>query len=334
MATAYWANVAAKTGVDLVQNKSEMATLGDSLIKGFFDAKTALEVAQLELVAANTIKAGLDLRQTTALEGFTASIVAVNTTAKIALDAAGVLLATASNKLLEANALATLAQQNARDGMTYWGNVVTTTAAGIAASVAAMATAAAGIAAAMAANTAASTAAATSASANENLVRTWYANNSQFQSAGNAPDAAGINFWLYQLQQASVDVVKQGFAIAAARDAGFDTPLDVSKFASGGAFTNGVVSRPTNFNMGQMGEGGQSEAIMPLTNIGGKLGVRALGTGQQSNAELVAAVSRLTAVVERQQAALDKIEKSARKTADITERVTRGGVVMQTEAVT
>jgi Ca2+-binding EF-hand superfamily protein len=47
-----------------------------------------------------------------------------------------------------------------------------------------------------------------------------------------------------------------------------------SFFAKGGAFTNGIVSRPTAFNIGEMGEAG-SEAIMPLANIGGSLGVRA-----------------------------------------------------------
>lgn len=49
------------------------------------------------------------------------------------------------------------------------------------------------------------------------------------------------------------------------------------KFASGGAFTNGVVDRPTKFNMAEMGEVGP-EAIMPLANIGGKLGVNVAGS--------------------------------------------------------
>lgn len=45
-------------------------------------------------------------------------------------------------------------------------------------------------------------------------------------------------------------------------------------FARGGAFSNGIVQRPTSFNMGLMGEAGP-EAVMPLTNINGVLGVRA-----------------------------------------------------------
>tara|TARA_S200002703_G_scaffold160084_1_gene176760 strand:+ start:39113 stop:41941 length:2829 start_codon:yes stop_codon:yes gene_type:complete len=54
----------------------------------------------------------------------------------------------------------------------------------------------------------------------------------------------------------------------------------VQKFANGGAFTNSIVTRPTNFNMGQMGEAGP-EAIIPLErSYGGKLGVNASGLGQ------------------------------------------------------
>jgi lambda family phage tail tape measure protein len=56
----------------------------------------------------------------------------------------------------------------------------------------------------------------------------------------------------------------------------------VQMFASGGAFTNSVVSKPTAFGMsggqtGVMGEAGP-EAIMPLTRTaGGQLGVRSVG---------------------------------------------------------
>jgi phage-related minor tail protein len=47
---------------------------------------------------------------------------------------------------------------------------------------------------------------------------------------------------------------------------------DKRKFAKGGAFTNGIVQGPTAFNMGLMGEAGP-EAILPLTNVNGRLGV-------------------------------------------------------------
>jgi tape measure domain-containing protein len=46
-------------------------------------------------------------------------------------------------------------------------------------------------------------------------------------------------------------------------------------FANGGAFANSVVMEPTFFDMGLMGEAG-AEAIMPLTNVGGQLGVAAV----------------------------------------------------------
>jgi tape measure domain-containing protein len=53
-------------------------------------------------------------------------------------------------------------------------------------------------------------------------------------------------------------------------------------FADGGAFTNGIVSKPTTFNIGMMGEAG-SEAIMPLTQTSSGLGVRAVVKTQAAN---------------------------------------------------
>lgn len=60
----------------------------------------------------------------------------------------------------------------------------------------------------------------------------------------------------------------------------------VQAFANGGTFTNSIVDRATpfqfanggKFNLGVMGEAG-AEAVMPLTRIGGKLGVLAQGVG-------------------------------------------------------
>jgi len=49
-------------------------------------------------------------------------------------------------------------------------------------------------------------------------------------------------------------------------------------FATGGAFTNSVVRRPTEFSTAVMGEAGP-EAILPLANVGGSLGVRAVIPG-------------------------------------------------------
>ncbi|WP_273660704.1 phage tail tape measure protein, partial [Pseudomonas aeruginosa] len=66
----------------------------------------------------------------------------------------------------------------------------------------------------------------------------------------------------------------------------------VQMFATGGAFTNSVVSTPTAFGMsggrlGVMGEAGP-EAVMPLTRTSsGALGVRAMGGGgSQINVEV------------------------------------------------
>lgn len=52
----------------------------------------------------------------------------------------------------------------------------------------------------------------------------------------------------------------------------------IQKFANGASFTNSVVSGPTLFNTGLMGEAGP-EAIVPLTRVGGRLGVATRGGG-------------------------------------------------------
>lgn len=61
-------------------------------------------------------------------------------------------------------------------------------------------------------------------------------------------------------------------------DAGLHpTETSVTGFALGAVFTNGVVSQPTNFDIGQMGEAGYPEAIVPLVKTSGGLGVRMTG---------------------------------------------------------
>jgi soluble lytic murein transglycosylase-like protein len=52
-------------------------------------------------------------------------------------------------------------------------------------------------------------------------------------------------------------------------------------YANGGAFTNGIVSEPTAFNIGVMGEAG-SEGILPLANVNGKLGVHAVASNDSN----------------------------------------------------
>lgn len=66
-------------------------------------------------------------------------------------------------------------------------------------------------------------------------------------------------------------------------------------FATGGAFRNGIVTRPTAFDIGLMGEAGE-EAIMPLRRMAdGSLGVAY--SGQSDNSELVAELRALRAEV-------------------------------------
>lgn len=80
----------------------------------------------------------------------------------------------------------------------------------------------------------------------------------------------------------------------------------IPRYADGGVFTNGVVTKPTMFNAAQMGEAG-SEAIMPLTNIGGRLGVSAT----------VSDNSALADKVERLESALQVIAVNTSKVARI-----------------
>jgi lambda family phage tail tape measure protein len=83
----------------------------------------------------------------------------------------------------------------------------------------------------------------------------------------------------------------------------------VQMFATGAAFTNSIVSKPTAFGMaggevGVMGEAGE-EAIMPLTRTaGGKLGVMAVGGGSGSSSNQVV-IQQNFAVPEGQGAGTD-----------------------------
>ncbi|MGE0329689.1 MAG: tape measure protein [Ramlibacter sp.] len=83
-------------------------------------------------------------------------------------------------------------------------------------------------------------------------------------------------------------------------------------FANGGAFTNGIVSRPTMFNMAMMGEGGQSEGILPLANVGGQLGVRSVGGGdaemRRSLADMSGKLSAIAHLALRTAKAVEELE--------------------------
>jgi hypothetical protein len=89
------------------------------------------------------------------------------------------------------------------------------------------------------------------------------------------------------------------------------------KFANGGAFTNGIISRPTMFNTAMMGEAG-SEAIMPLSNINGKLGV------STNNSEMVVQLKVISDKISRLEAAQIATVQNTGKVAKIIERADNG----------
>ncbi len=87
------------------------------------------------------------------------------------------------------------------------------------------------------------------------------------------------------------------------------------RYARGGVFTNGVVSQPTNFEYGQMGEE-NPEAIMPLVQGAKGLGIRNYG-GSGKDKETLDLIKRQVAeaelnndLLEKQNELLEKLLKS------------------------
>ena len=105
----------------------------------------------------------------------------------------------------------------------------------------------------------------------------------------------------------------------------------IPAFADGGTFTNGVVSRPTAFNMAVMGEAG-SEAILPLTNVGGRLGVSAL-TSDNDNDDSSSSV--LASKVQRLEVLLQVIANNTKRTSDILRNISPDGnsISIQTDTL-
>jgi phage-related minor tail protein len=102
-------------------------------------------------------------------------------------------------------------------------------------------------------------------------------------------------------------------------------------FAKGGAFTNGVVSSPTAFNMGLMGEAG-SEAIMPLhKGPDGSLGVRMAANDNGGWAAVLTELQAIRAemVTVRSQGAIGWAV--VKRIFDLFRRITRDGEAVQTE---
>lgn len=104
------------------------------------------------------------------------------------------------------------------------------------------------------------------------------------------------------------------------------------RFRTGGAFADGVVRRPTLFDVGLMGEDGP-EAILPLANIGGSLGVRAQLPGLDALITEMRALRAEVSELRALRAEVRAVAKHTHDTAKIMTRVTNGGEAMQTEAV-
>jgi phage-related minor tail protein len=112
----------------------------------------------------------------------------------------------------------------------------------------------------------------------------------------------------------------------------------VKMFATGGAFSNSIVSNPTMFPLGVMGEAGP-EAIMPLKRMGdGSLGVTAEVPvnykNNQTDAALLSEVKKLRQEIQglRTEARVSAV--GTNKTFRLLERVTRNGESMQVVDVT
>lgn len=96
-------------------------------------------------------------------------------------------------------------------------------------------------------------------------------------------------------------------------------------FANGGMFSGGVVSGPTAFPMGVMGEAGP-EAIMPLVNRGGRLGVEAANDGLKEE------VRALRQEMAAMRSASERTARATEDSRDVLEGAARGQLSITTEA--
>jgi tape measure domain-containing protein len=101
------------------------------------------------------------------------------------------------------------------------------------------------------------------------------------------------------------------------------------KFRTGGAFTNSIVQQPTAFDLGLMGEAGP-EAIMPLTNINGSLGVRAEMPGFSA---MLAELKQLRAELAEIKATSAATARHTHETSRNFSRVSQGGNAVLVEAI-
>ncbi len=170
VAVAYYTAIADKTSVNisdvaakLADTNLKLADEGNTLLTGFYTAKSALDIAQINLVAANTIRGDLELRQTTSLENFVSAIKEVNKTAQDVLNTSADVFTAASDSLVANSKIALAITDEVTTVQDNWKKVVLDTAKGIADSVAAMNKAASDTSAANLANSNAQAAAAKAA---------------------------------------------------------------------------------------------------------------------------------------------------------------------------
>ena len=157
----------------------------------------------------------------------------------------------------------------------------------------------------------------------EQRLDNYYTGYHAFDGTGNAD---GLNSWIAENKLTPEDLSGLSGLFESDWERWFNL-YDLPQFATGAAFTNSVVSRPTMFDMGLMGERG-SEAILPLTNVGGRLGVYASGADGGSAAliaELVGEVRALRAQVAELTANAADSASSSAATASVLTRVTRNG---------
>lgn len=137
-----------------------------------------------------------------------------------------------------------------------------------------------------------------------------------YRQAGTTADAQGIKFWTEAIASGTYtyDDLRNGLGIKSPK-----------LFATGGAFTGQVVKRPTSFNMGVMGEAGP-EAILPLANVGGSLGVKAVTDGTAGE------VKGLREEVGRLGQMLYQITKNTARSADELINMSENGLYTYQEA--
>jgi Ca2+-binding EF-hand superfamily protein len=101
-------------------------------------------------------------------------------------------------------------------------------------------------------------------------------------------------------------------------------PSDILKFATGGVFSNSVITKPTGFELGLMGEAGP-EAVMPLARTrNGSLGVLTQPNGDANfTGELLVQNRALIDEVRGLRDEVNLLRYEARATASATNKTTR-----------